>query len=306
MTLLFQHKSVLLEQCIEALNIQPYGVYLDATVGGGGHSAAILKAHPTVRLLGIDRDLQAIQAAQIRLKEYSDRVQLFHGSFAKVLSTINEPLNGILFDLGVSSPQLDNADRGFSFQKDGPLDMRMNPEEGISAAELIEQSSEKEIADILYLYGEEHRSRRIARAIVQNRPFKTTLALAACIRKASGYKNSRTDPATRSFQALRIFVNQELEQLKSSLPLALTLLCDQGRLAVISFHSLEDRIVKTFFRTVAGKVSEKDAYGNPVVPPQAKMLFKKGIAGKDQDPSNPRARSARLRVIEKLPTNTSQ
>ena len=305
MSLLFQHQSVLLEQSVQALNLRPNGTYIDATLGGGGHSEAILKAESTVKVIGIDRDLQAIQASTERLSPYKGRFQLLHGSFAEHLTDVKNQIDGILFDLGVSSPQLDRADRGFSFQKDGPLDMRMNPSEGISAAELIDQSSEEELANILYRYGEEHRSRRIARAIVRQRPFERTLELAHCIRKASGYKNSRTDPATRSFQALRIAVNRELEQIETALPLALHLLHPSGRLAVISFHSLEDRIVKNFFRHVTGKTSPKDAYGHPIEAPKAKLLFRKGISGKEHNPTNPRARSARLRVIEKLPACTS-
>ena len=298
---LFQHLSVLRDQSVQALNVVDGGVYIDATLGGGGHSLSILSAASNVRLYGIDRDPVAMNAAQKKLERYHDQCIFLLGTFADMLGEIDEPIDGILFDLGVSSPQLDQASRGFSFSHNGPLDMRMNQEEGISAAQLIDQCSQEELANIIYQFGEEPRSRRIAKAICAQRPFSDTLSLAECVRISSGYKKSRTHPATRTFQALRIAVNQELKQIEDSLPLALSLLKPHGRLAVISFHSLEDRIVKHFFQKVTGKKTPKDAYGNPMYPPQALPICYKGISGKKEDPTNPRARSARLRTIAKHP-----
>lgn len=297
----FYHQTVLRQQSVEALNVVEHGVYIDATLGGGGHSLSILSSAPNVRLYGIDRDPIALEAAKTRLEPYQEQCTFLHGTFAQRLKDITEPIDGILFDLGVSSPQLDHAERGFSFSHKGPLDMRMNQNEGISAAELIDQCTQEELANIIYQFGEEHRSRRIAKAICAQRPFEDTLALAECVRIASGYKNSRTHPATRTFQALRIAVNEELKQIEEALPLALSILKPNGRLAVISFHSLEDRIVKRFFQKVTGKNTPKDAYGNPIHPPQALPVCYKGISGKKEDPTNPRARSARLRTIAKKP-----
>ena len=298
---IFVHQSVLLTQCIEALHVTSGGVYIDATLGGGGHSFSILQKAPNVRLYGIDRDPEALQAAQNRLAPYRDQCTFLLGTFADRLSDIEEPIDGILFDLGVSSPQLDHAHRGFSFSHSGPLDMRMNQQEGISAQEFINNVSQTELANIIFQYGEEPRSRRIAKAICEQRPFADTIALAECVRISSGYKQSRTHPATRTFQAIRIAINQELQQIESALPKALSVLKPNGRLAVISFHSLEDRIVKSFFQKALGKNTPKDAYGNPMVPPQALPVSFKGIEGKKEDPNNPRARSARLRVISKSP-----
>ena len=297
----FYHQTVLRQQSVEALNVVEHGIYIDATLGGGGHSLSILSSAPNVRLYGIDRDPIALEAAKKRLEPYQEQCTFLQGTFAQRLKDITEPIDGILFDLGVSSPQLDHAERGFSFSHKGPLDMRMNQNEGTSAAELIDQCTQEELANIIYQFGEEPRSRRIAKAICAQRPFEDTLALAECVRIASGYKNSRTHPATRTFQALRIAVNEELKQIEEALPLALSILKPNGRLAVISFHSLEDRIVKRFFQKVTGKNTPKDAYGNPIHPPQALPICYKGISGKKEDPTNPRARSARLRTIAKNP-----
>ena len=296
----FHHQTVLLQQSVEALHVVEKGVYVDATLGGGGHALEILSSAPDVRLYGIDRDPVALMAAQKRLESYQDQCTFLQGTFAHRLPDITEPVDGILFDLGVSSPQLDHAHRGFSFSHKGPLDMRMNQNEGLSAAELVDQCTQEELANIIYRFGEEPRSRRIAKAICAQRPFEDTLALAECVRIASGYKNSRTHPATRTFQALRIAVNEELKQIEEALPLALSLLKPNGRLAVISFHSLEDRTVKRFFQKVTGKNTPKDAYGDPIHPPQALPICYKGISGKKEDPTNPRARSARLRTIAKI------
>ena len=299
----FDHHSVLLSQTIQwlcpAAEPSVRRQFVDCTVGGAGHSAAILNNHPLNHLVCIDRDAIAIQAATERLCSYGNRVQIHRGAFADVLETLEpDTYAGILMDLGVSSPQLDIGDRGFSFQKDGPLDMRMDRDGLQTASEWLDHISETDLANVLYRYGEEPRSRRIAKAIVEGRPWSRTLELAACIQTASGYKNSRTHPATRSFQAIRIAVNDEMGQLERALPAALKALQSGGRLAVISFHSLEDRIVKHFFKNCTSHNAPKDAYGNPMIPPIGKILTRKGIAG-TEDP-HPRARSARLRVLEKL------
>ena len=299
----FDHHSVLLPQTIQWLCPTVDGTsqrkFIDCTVGGAGHSTAILENHPLNHLLCIDRDTMAIQVAKERLANYANRVKITQGAFADVLQTIeSDSCDGVLMDLGVSSPQLDIGDRGFSFQKDGPLDMRMDREGLEPASEWLNTINETELANVLYRYGEEPRSRRIARAIIEGRPWTRTLPLAECIQHASGYKNSRTHPATRSFQAIRIAVNDEMGQLERALPSALTALKSGGRLAVISFHSLEDRVVKHFFKDCTSHNAPKDAYGNPMIPATGKILTRKGIAG-SEDP-HPRARSARLRILEKL------
>ena len=303
MNTVFNHHPVLLPQTIQWLcppvdaNIARQ--FVDCTLGGAGHSNAILENHPLNQILGIDRDVVAIQAATERLNPFIERVQITQGAFADVLSELETgSIDGILMDLGVSSPQLDVGERGFSFQKDGPLDMRMDREHLISAAEWLNQIDETDLANVLYRYGDEPRSRRIARAIIQGRPWTRTLELAECIQKSSGYRNSRTHPATRSFQAIRIAVNDEMGQLERALPLAVQALKSGGRLAVISFHSLEDRVVKHFYKKCTSANAPKDGYGNPMIPPTGKILTRKGIPG-SEDP-HPRARSARLRVLEKI------
>ena len=303
MPLPFEHHSVLLEQTIQWLcpEVAPnqQRLFVDCTLGGAGHSTAILEHHSLNHLLGIDRDSTAIAVAQERLSSYSNRVTIRRGAFADVLETLEpESCDGILMDLGVSSPQLDVAERGFSFQKDGPLDMRMDREGLEPASKWLDSINETELANVLYRYGDEPRSRRIARAIIQGRPWTRTLPLAECIQNASGYRKSRTHPATRSFQAIRIAVNDEMGQLERALPAALKALKSGGRLAVISFHSLEDRVVKHFYKDCTSHNAPKDAYGNPIIPPIGKILTRKGIAG-SEDP-HPRARSARLRILEKL------
>lgn len=298
----FHHQSVLLESSIQYLCSDGSGRFLDCTLGGGGHSEAILQAHPENQVIGIDRDPQALQAATERLKSFGSRFEAIHGSFAEVLPTFEDnSFQGILMDLGVSSPQLDQAIRGFSFQKDGPLDMRMNPDQGIPASEWLDQVSETELANIIYQYGDEPRSRRIAKAIIVQRPFSRTLELAEAVRVASRYHNSRTHPATRTFQAIRIALNDELGQLRNALPIAFDKLQVNGHLGVISFHSLEDRIVKYFFQEYAAEKCEKDQFGNPLSPVRGKRIVRKGISGKKTDVNNPRARSARLRILKKLP-----
>ncbi len=309
----FQHRSVLLEQTVTHLPSCEDGIYLDCTLGGGGHSLELLKKKGSRSIvIGIDRDPQAIQAASEKLKTYNNRFVPIHGQFSQLEELIQElesaqrleidhiSFTGIVMDLGVSSPQIDQAKRGFSFQKDGPVDMRMNPNQELTAAEWLKQQTEKSLADQLFHYGEEPRSRQIARAIIKGNPWDSTLKLAECIRASSGYKNSRSDPAARSFQAIRIAVNEELEELKKGISSAINRLKSGGRLAVISFHSIEDRYVKRTFRTAAGIGTPKDAYGHPLVPAIGRLVKPKGLSGKEHDPENPRARSARLRILEKL------
>ena len=296
----FHHTSVLLSQTVGALTSSNHGLFLDCTLGGGGHTEGILQASEQNTVIGIDKDPSALRAATERLLAFGERFRSQHGAFADVLPTYPDAhFDGILMDLGVSSPQLDHAERGFSFSQDGPLDMRMDPTQGIPASEWLNQIEENELANIIYRYGEEPRSRRIARAIINGRPWHKTLGLAECVRRASGYKNSKTHPATRTFQAIRIAINEELTQLEEGMVVAVDKLKPQGRLAIISFHSLEDRLVKHFFLQCTGKKGPKDAFGHPITPSIGDILFRKGISGREQDPSNPRARSARLRVLQK-------
>ena len=304
----FHHESVLLDATMDALQVRPGGRYLDGTLGGGGHAGAILKASaPNGTLVGIDRDRDALAAASKRLEKHGDRFRPIHGTFANMeaITTQWAPFDGILLDLGVSSPQLDRPERGFSLRSDGPVDMRMDTSQTLDAATLIDDISLTELVGILRRYGEEPRAKQIARAIIEGRPWSSTKALADCIAAASGYRNSRTHPATRSFQALRMAVNDELGQLERGLNAAIRLLAPGGRLAVISFHSLEDRCVKQRFREAAGENSPKDPYGHPLQPTHYRLPHRRGVAGKTADPENPRSRSARLRTLEHIPLNPS-
>ncbi|GAB4437936.1 MAG: 16S rRNA (cytosine(1402)-N(4))-methyltransferase RsmH [Chloroflexi bacterium OHK40] len=305
----FQHTAVLPEAVLAALAPRPGGRYIDGTVGGGGHAAALLAAaQPGGRLLGIDADPAALSAAEARLRAGGlppMSYTLHHGRFGDMGAIAGQygfgPVDGILLDLGVSSHQLDTPERGFSFASDGPLDMRLDPTRGPTAADLVNGLEEEALADLIYRYGEERASRRIARLIVAQRaraPITRTTELAAVVARAIGRGGrERIHPATRTFQALRIAVNGELEQLEAALPQAVELLGPGGRLAVISFHSLEDRIVKLYFRAESG-------YGgsaNPR-PPRLAIVTKKPIeASPAERQANPRARSARLRVAERLP-----
>ena len=300
----------MLAESLRALNLKPGGVYMDATFGRGGHAEAILSRLGTDgRLLCLDRDTQAVAAASGKFAVDS-RVSVFHAAFSALAECADrvEPgltLDGILFDLGVSSPQLDDAHRGFSFMQDGPLDMRMNLEQGRSAADVVNTAPESELAGIFFQFGEERNARRIARAIVHDRvefPFRTTLQLAQLIERVAPTRDRHKHPATRVFQALRIHVNQELTELQAGLAAALSRLTMGGRLAVISFHSLEDRIVKRFMRDQS---SVDPMYaGLPDIPPHVRPKLR--LVGKSMEASqleidrNPRARSARLRVAEKL------
>jgi len=301
-----KHIPVMLGEAVEGLAVQAGGRYLDGTFGRGGHARAVLsRLGPDGRLLLMDRDPRAIATAQAGFAS-DPRVSIRHANFSTMAEWDETAggLDGILLDLGVSSPQLDEAARGFSFMADAPLDMRMDTTQGESAADFLAHASEKEIADVLWIYGEERFSRKIARAIVEHRA-ETLIArtgeLAALIERVVGRREPGKHPATRSFQALRIRVNGELDALDQGLNAALSLLKVGGRLSVISFHSLEDRAVKLFIRDHSGRVQ-----GSRRGPPVAAAPARLAAVGKAQFPSeeelavNPRARSAVLRVAEKL------
>ncbi len=304
------HFSVLLQESIEALFFNPDGIYVDGTFGRGGHSRELLgRLSPNGKLIGIDKDPQAIVVGR-ELEQQDSRFSIVHGSFAELKSIVKERgelgnISGILLDLGVSSPQLDQAERGFSFMQDGPLDMRMNPLVGISAQEWVNQTDEKEIARVLKEYGEERFAKRMARAICtrrEERPFERTLDLADVITKANPKWEREKHPATRAFQAIRIEVNNELGDLTDILSDALEVLSVGGRLAVISFHSLEDRIVKRFFKGEArGTQYPKHLPITSDMQDQRVRLASKAIKASEQEVSiNGRSRSAVLRVAEKL------
>lgn len=300
----FHHQSVLLDATVALLELRPGGLWLDGTLGGGGHAERILQGTaPDGVLLGIDRDPLALAAASQRLAGFGARFQPLHGTFGDMVTLVGHraPFDGILLDLGVSSPQLDDGERGFSLQHDGAVDMRMHGGHGRSAADLLDELDEDGLVRILHELGEEPRARRIARAILAGRPWTSTLALAECVARASGYHGSRVHPATRTFQALRMAVNDELGQLDRALHAAPELLAPGGRLAVISFHSLEDRMVKHRFRELAGVGAPRDAFGAPLAPPAFQLVTRKGVTGAEADPGNPRSRSARLRVLQRLP-----
>ena len=307
-----KHISVLLNECIENLNIKPDGVYVDGTLGLGGHSEQILKRLDGGRLIGIDRDENAITRTGERLKAYADKLTLVHGNFCDVVQILDElnidSVDGMLFDLGVSSPQLDEAERGFSYMNDAPLDMRMDNTSALTAWVVVNEWDEAELARILRDFGEERYARRIASHIVQERakkPIETTLELVDIIRSAmpAAALREKQHPAKRSFQAIRIAVNDELGAVDQMIKTAPDKLAHGGRLCVISFHSLEDRIVKNGIAArengctcpreapicICGfKQTLKSVYRKPIVP------------GEDELNNNPRARSAKLRVAEKV------
>jgi len=297
----FGHVPVLLKEAIDFLAVRRGGTYIDCTVGLGGHSYEIARRLGAPgRLIGFDKDPQALERASARLRvSDSERpedwpvVELIHGSFASLADDrppkIDDGVDGILADLGVSSLQFSDPARGFSFQAEGPLDMRMNPQSELTAEQVVNQFDERELADLIYEFGEERRSRRIARAIVRSRPIRSTAQLAAAVSAAARpMKHERIHPATLTFQALRIFVNRELDDLRQLLEVAPQLLNPGGRLVVISFHSLEDRIVKDTMRAAAR--------GG-----QYKLLTKKPVTAREEEiASNPRARSAKLRGVERV------
>ncbi|MCY4131921.1 MAG: 16S rRNA (cytosine(1402)-N(4))-methyltransferase RsmH [Nitrospira sp.] len=295
-----KHVPVLLDEVLTWLRPRKQGCYLDCTIGMGGTAEQILKVSaPDGILIGIDRDPQAIAHAQTRLQAYGSRIQLFCENFQRVKSVMNiangERADGILFDLGVSSAQLDQPERGLSFQQDGPLDMRMNPTYGHTAEDLVNTLPETQLARIIHEFGEERYSRRIARAIVRVRrqsSLRSTLDLSRVIRESvpRSYRSGRLHPATRTFQAFRMAVNDELGSLQTGLDEAIDVLAPGGRLCVISFHSLEDRVVKQTFRRLAQ------------TPDQWTILTKKPVSPSLQERrANPRARSAKLRVLERKP-----
>ncbi len=287
------HVPVLLREAMEYLAIRPTGTYVDCTAGAGGHSAEIARRLTTGRLLALDRDPQALEVARQRLAEFGEKVKLVHAHFEHLAETMRQhgaaPADGVLADLGVSQMQLDDPRRGFSFAAEGPLDMRMDPAQPLTAAEVVNRTGERELADLIYQFGEERRSRKIARAIVRARPLRSTKQLAEVIVAASGpSRHGRIHPATRTFLALRIVVNNELEQLRAllaSLP-APGLLAPNARMVIISFHSLEDRIVKQVFRNWQNQGFARILTRHVVVPSDEEVR------------RNPRARSARLRAAE--------
>jgi 16S rRNA (cytosine1402-N4)-methyltransferase len=301
------HTPVLYQEVLEHLQPRPGGRYLDGTVGAGGHTIGILQASaPDGQVLALDRDPAAIAFARQRLSMYDERVTFVNGSYTE-MATISEAhsfehFDGILLDLGLSSRQLADSQRGFSFLRKGPLDMRFDATQGATAADLINNLSEAELADIFWRYGEERRSRQWAKVIVANRPITTTTQLADLI-AAQVKRRGRIHPATQIFQALRIAVNDELEAVERGVKVAIELLSANGRLAVISFHSLEDRFVKQFFRQLS-----RDCICPPEQPictcnrqPVLRLITRKAIqAGAEEIADNPRSRSARLRVVEKV------
>ena len=304
------HTPVMVSETLRALAVQPGGRYIDCTVGGGGHAITILDhSSPGGQLLGIDADPKAIELAQERLQHYSDSTLLVNENFVNLQSICIKydffPVHGILFDLGLSSLQLNGNGRGFSFQNDAPLDMRLNPQQKVTAADIVNTSSEQGLAQLIKTYGEEGYSHRIASRIVKERPITTTLQLARLIEKAVGGRRGKLHPATKTFQALRIAVNHELEYLEAALRQAIDLLGFEGRLVVISYHSLEDRIVKQFMQREA-----RGCICPPEIPtcvcghvPRLRLIHKKVITPSVMEIElNPRSRSAKLRVAEHIIT----
>ena len=308
----YTHRSVLLDECIEALDIKPDGIYLDGTLGRAGHSREIVKRLTTGRLICVDRDDAALEAARTRLADWMDRVTLVHSNFDKVSDILDDlglkGIDGMLFDLGVSSPQLDDGSRGFSYMADAPLDMRMDRSEGLTAADVVNGYDQNELRRILLQYGEERYAPLIAAAIVRRRsekPIETTLELVDIIKSAMPGKalREKQHPAKRSFQAIRIAVNDELASVERMIRGAVPKLNKGGRLAVITFHSLEDRIVKTGMAEFAKGCTCPPSFPVCVCgkTPDVKLVNRKPILPTEQEiEENPRARSAKLRVCEKL------
>ncbi|QIR15850.1 16S rRNA (cytosine(1402)-N(4))-methyltransferase RsmH [Shewanella aestuarii] len=308
----FAHLTVLLKETVEGLNIHPDGIYIDGTFGRGGHSRLVMShLGPNGRLIAIDRDPQAIEAA----KQFADdpRFQIVHGGFGQLADYIEDlglvgKVNGVLLDLGVSSPQLDDAERGFSFLRDGPLDMRMDNSQGQTAAQWLARAEIEDMAWVFKTYGEEKNARHIARCIAADRdekPFLRTKDLADLIARITKNKERNKHPATRVFQAIRIYINSELEQIDQALEGALKVLAPEGRLSVISFHSLEDRMVKRFIRRHSQ--GESVPHGLPITEAEINKSRTLKAVGKAMKPSdeeieqNPRSRSSVLRVAERLP-----
>jgi len=302
------HTPVLLREAVEALEVQPGKRYVDCTLGSGGHAKAVLeKGLPNVQVLGIDADPEAIEVSRIELADYAESITTVRDNFANLETICEEndflPVHGILFDLGICSIQLDTSERGFSFQQDGPLDMRFAPSEELTAADIINVLPEDKLGQLIRIYGEERYSRQIARHIIRNRPINRTLELARAVEEATGGRRGKIHPATRTFMALRIAVNRELENLVTALKQAINCLDHKGRLVVISYHSLEDRLVKQFMRR-----ETKGCLCPPETPvcecghvSRLKLISKKVITPSPSEiQSNPRSRSAKLRVAERL------
>jgi 16S rRNA (cytosine1402-N4)-methyltransferase len=287
----FEHTTVMRDEVVRALAPREGGVYVDATLGAGGHTVAILEAEPRARIVGLDRDPAAVAAAEERLAPVADRIMLVRATFSSLRAQLDAlgigKVEGLVADLGVSSPQLDEAERGMSFRREGPIDMRMDPEQGETALELIDRLSDDELADVIYQYGEERRSRRIARSIkraLAEGELRTTLDLRrATVRAVGPARIGGVDPATRTFQALRIAVNRELEELESLLAGLGDVVADGGIAAIISFHSLEDRLVKRAFHA----------------PGWSQLTKKPMVASEEESAQNPRARSAKLRAARR-------
>ncbi|OVE75870.1 16S rRNA (cytosine(1402)-N(4))-methyltransferase [bacterium E08(2017)] len=303
------HEPVLAEEVVELLAGKGTGVYIDGTLGSGGHSKALLESGEQVLVVGLDRDPDAIKRTSERLKGFGDRLHCSNRNFSEMADAAFEAgfgaVDGVLLDLGVSSEQLDEGERGFSILRDGPLDMRMGSDSDMTAEELVATASPEKLAEIFREYGEEKRSMVAAKAIIrerENEPIKTTGRLAEVVEKALGGRRGRIHPATRVFQAIRIFINRELEVLDEALEAGLNLLAPQGRLAVISYHSLEDRIVKRFMKEHAGRWESLQEGGSKWVgkEPVVKLVNKKPITpGEEELKRNSRARSAKLRVAER-------
>ena len=307
----FNHVSVLLGECIEALNVKPNGIYVDGTLGGGGHSFKILQLLDSGKLIGIDQDTDALNAATGRLKIFEDRFVPFHSNFSKLTYVLDElgveKIDGLLLDLGVSSYQLDEAERGFSYMNDGKLDMRMNQSDTFTAYEIVNTYSEAQLTQIISEYGEENWANRIAKFIVAERsekPIETTFELVEVIKKAipAGARKDGPHPAKRTFQAIRIEVNNELKIIEQTIEQAVERMNKGGRIAIITFHSLEDRIVKNAFRRLAQGCTCPPEFPVCVCggKPKVKLISRKPILPSDEEiENNPRARSAKLRVVEK-------
>jgi 16S rRNA (cytosine1402-N4)-methyltransferase len=303
-----QHIPVLFQEVLDIINPVPGGIYLDGTLGAGGHARGILeRSSPDGRVVGFDRDPRALALARENLTEFGDRLIAIQDSYQNFLPHLNNlnwhTVDGILLDLGLSSMQLDSPERGFSFREAGPLDMRFDPGQPLTAADLVNGLSREELSDLLFKYGEERQAWKIADAIIANRPLVSTQDLAQLIKKVTRNRNMRIHPATRTFQALRIAVNGELDALEAFLPKALEALKPGGRLAIIAFHSLEDRIVKNYFR-----LESSDCICPPEVPQcicghqaQLRVLTRRPVRpGEQETRQNPRARSAKLRAAEKI------
>ena len=305
----YEHEPVLLDEVIKGLNIRPDGFYIDGTFGRGGHSREIIKRlNHNGRLLAFDKDPDAVMSVGTDLAQ-DERFEIIRGSFAMLMNyarqhEVEEKISGVLFDFGISSPQIDDNKRGFSFRYDGPLDMRMNATEGESVADWLNKAKETEIADVIYKYGEEKASRRIAKAIVyfrKNTPIKSTKQLTEIICNTIPSKKHDKHPATKTFQAFRIFINHELDEIKETLPQAMNVLSKGGRLVTISFHSLEDRIVKRFLRNQSRAKEQPQEL--PILQDyrdiKLKLIGKKIRPSEREISKNPRARSALLRIAER-------